>query len=120
MNDKRQKPVKISPIDQDILTVLKAQGELYGLKILDVLNLDREEKLGNQLGFGTLYPSLNRLEKKGLIDWRWGEETEESGGARRKYYRINGLGERSLRAVEQYRAGLAGNFGLGHIGLRGV
>lgn len=120
MSDKRQSPVKLSPIDQDILTVLKAHGELYGLEILDVLNLGREETLGSKLGFGTLYPSLNRLEKKGVIEWRWGEETEESGGARRKYYRINALGVRSLNAVQDYRAGLAGNLGLGRVGLRGV
>ena len=63
--------VKISPLDQDILTVLNAHGELYGLAILDILNLEREEKLGNQLGIGTLYPTLNRLVTKELINWRW-------------------------------------------------
>jgi len=102
------KPVKISAIDQDVLTVLKTQGEQYGLKVLDCLNLDRGKTLGNELGFGSLYPALNRLEKKGLIEWRWGDEDEVSGGARRKYYKINLSGLQALQAVENYRRGLLG------------
>lgn len=101
--DNAQKPVKLSAIDEDILTVLISR-ELYGLEILDQLNLDRPI---NELKFGSLYPALNRLEKKGLVVWRWGDEVDESGGARRKYYKVTGLGARSLRAVQQYRASLA-------------
>lgn len=100
------KPVKLSAIDQDVLTVLRVQGEQYGLEILDCLNLDRKDTLGSELSFGSLYPALNRLEKKGLIGWRWGDESEVSGGARRKYYKINALGLYSLNAVTQYRVKL--------------
>lgn len=99
--------VKLSAIDQDILTVLKVQGEIYPLEILDCLNLGREENLGSKFNFGSLYPALNRLLKKGLIDSRWGDEEEVTGGARRKYYKINALGLRSLDAVNRYRTGLA-------------
>lgn len=99
--NKTPKPVKLSAIDEDILTVLLGR-ELYGLEILDQLNIDRPI----ELRFGSLYPALNRLEKKGLVSWRWGDEVDESGGARRKYYEVTGLGIRSLRAVQQYRASL--------------
>ncbi len=102
----KKKPIKLSPLDEDILILLKAQGELYGLKIFNYLNLEREAKLGHKISFGTLYPALNRLEKKGLVDWSWGDENEVSGGGRRKYYRINALGERSLEAVQDYRKNL--------------
>ncbi|NEQ50339.1 MAG: helix-turn-helix transcriptional regulator [Leptolyngbya sp. SIO3F4] len=101
-DDKDQKPVRISAIDEDVLTVLLGR-ELYGLEILDQLNLDRP----NELKFGSLYPALNRLEKKGLVDWKWGDEVDESGGARRKYYKVTGLGSRVLREVQKYRASLA-------------
>ena len=101
--DDSLQPVKISAIDEDILTVLLSR-ELYGLEILDQLNLDRPV---NDLKFGSLYPALNRLEKKGLVVWRWGDEVDESGGARRKYYKVTGWGAKSLRAVQQYRAALA-------------
>lgn len=100
--NKSLKPVKLSAIDQDILTVLLGR-ELYGLEILDQLNLDRPITLK----FGSLYPALNRLEKKGLVTWQWGDEVDESGGARRKYYKVTGLGARSLRDVQKYRAALA-------------
>ncbi|NET59762.1 MAG: PadR family transcriptional regulator [Symploca sp. SIO2E6] len=98
-NKEETKPVKLSAIDEDIVTVLMGT-ELYGLQILDRLNPDRPIPLS----FGSLYPALNRLEKKGLIKWRWGDESEETGGARRKYYRVTGLGETTLRNVQTYRA----------------
>lgn len=94
--------LRLSAIDEDILTVLLGR-ELYGLEVLDQLNPDRPI----QLSFGSLYPALNRLEKKGLISWRWGDAQEESGGARRKYYKVTGLGAGVLRDVQQYRALLA-------------
>jgi len=67
------------------------------------LNLDRP----NELGFGSLYPALNRLEKKGLVTWRWGDDEEVTGGARRKYYKMTDLGATVLREVQQYRTSLA-------------
>ncbi|NET56856.1 MAG: PadR family transcriptional regulator [Symploca sp. SIO2E6] len=93
------KPIKLSAIDEDIVTVLLGR-ELYGLEILEQLNPDRPLPLG----FGSLYPALNRLEKKGLIEWRWGDEGEETGGARRKYYQVTGLGATTLDGVQKYRA----------------
>ncbi|WP_235107569.1 PadR family transcriptional regulator [Acaryochloris sp. 'Moss Beach'] len=63
----KDKPVRLSAIDEDILTVL-LEREFYGLEILDGLNKGRPITLS----FGSLYPALNRLEKKGLISWRWG------------------------------------------------
>lgn len=97
------KPVKLSAIDEDILTVF-GEGEFYGLEILDNLNLDIRP---TELSFGSLYPALNRLVKKGLIDWRWGDEQEVTGGARRKYYKITALGEVTLTGVQHYRILLA-------------
>lgn len=105
-DDRGQKPVRISAIDEDVLTVLMGR-KLYGLELLDQLNLGRP----NELKFGSLYPALNRLEKKGLVSWKWGDEVDESGGARRKYYKVTGLGARSLRAVQEYRASLAQRMG---------
>jgi len=104
MGKKQQdsEPVKLSAIDEDILTVLLGR-KLYGLDILDKLNDGRPIPIG----FGSLYPALNRLEKKGLVEWHWGDESEETGGARRKYYKITALGETNLREVKEYRERLA-------------
>ncbi len=47
------------------------------------------------------------LEKKGFVSWRWGGETDSSGGARRKYYKVNGVGAAALKQVQEYRVALA-------------
>jgi PadR family transcriptional regulator, regulatory protein PadR len=47
------------------------------------------------------------LEKKGMVSWRWGDEMDESGGARRKYYKVTGLGASTLRSIQAYRMSLA-------------
>jgi PadR family transcriptional regulator, regulatory protein PadR len=94
--------VRLSAIDEDILTLLLGR-EFYGLEILDELNPGRPI----QLRFSSLYPALNRLEKKGMVSWRWGDEVDESGGARRKYYKVTGLGASTLSTVQSYRVALA-------------
>jgi len=93
----------LSAIDEDLLTVLLGRA-LYGLEVLDELNPDRPIPLR----FGSLYPALNRLEKKGFVTWRWGDEADESGGVRRKYYKV--AGALALRAVQSYRMALAQRF----------
>jgi PadR family transcriptional regulator, regulatory protein PadR len=90
--------VRLSAIEEDILTGMGSQ-ELYGLEILDQLNLGRP----SELSFGSLYPALNRLNKKGFISWRWGDVQDGSGGARRKYYEVTGAGVKVLAEVRKYR-----------------
>ena len=115
----KKKQIKLSAIDEDILTVLAAR-ELYGLEILDNLNLNREDTFGSKLGFGSLYPALNRLEKKGFVKWRWGDESDDTGGARRKYYKMTGMGSDVLTAVRAYRASLAAQGMQGQTGFGGI
>ena len=106
---------KLSSNEEDILTILGLR-ELYGLEILDGLNQDRPIPLS----FGSIYPALNRLSKKGLVSWHWGEEQEDSGGARRKYYKVTGLGLSALNAVQQYRMLLVQRATQGQVTFKGV
>ena len=78
-------------IDENILLVFK-ERELNGLEILDELNLNRP----SPLRLSSLYPALNRLERQELIEWRWGEEIDEAGGARPKYYKLTERGSLTL------------------------
>ena len=48
-----------------------------------------------QIGQGSLYPALYRLEKKGLIKGEWGT-TENNREA--KYYRLTAAGQKALAA----------------------
>lgn len=113
--DKETESVRLSALDEDVLTAMLGRN-LYGLEILDELNLARPISLS----FGSLYPALNRLEKKGLISWRWGDEQEGSGGARRKYYKVTGLGAEALREVQSYRAMLRERSALGQSVMEGA
>ena len=103
---KNDEPITLSALEEDLLTALFSK-ELYGLQVMNAINDASEGK--RQIGFGSLYPTLHRMEKKGLVKARWGEQTDpESGGARRKYYQVTGLGEQILQETQEYRAQLAG------------
>ncbi len=100
-----QENFDLSALEEDIITLLDC-NELYGLQIIKAI----EEASGGKrkLGVGSLYPTLHRLEKKGFIQSKWGDDhPEERGGARRKYYEITGLGRRVLRESQETRANLA-------------
>ncbi|MBN3871643.1 PadR family transcriptional regulator [Nostoc sp. JL33] len=107
--------IRLSALEEDILTLMGTQ-KMYGLGILDGLNQGRPISIG----FGSLYPTLNRLEKKGLISWKWGSDQDGTGGARRKYYIITGLGQTVLREVQDYRDQLRIRSMTGQAGLAGA
>ncbi|WP_310488299.1 PadR family transcriptional regulator, partial [Chamaesiphon sp. VAR_69_metabat_338] len=70
-------------LEELILLAIAGKSEIYGLEIATDIAKASEDKV--QLNYGSLYPYLNRLEKKGYITSRWEEENERKG-ARRKYY----------------------------------
>src|SRR5262245_18973995 len=97
--------IRLSALEDDLLTLL-IKRELYGLEIIEATKIASGGK--RSISVGSLYPTLHKMEKKGLVDSWWGEETpEERGHARRRYYTATGLGERVLRATQQRRVGLA-------------
>lgn len=75
-----------------ILAVLEAEPS-YGYAIVKELNERSEGIL--QLGEGTIYPVLYRMEEKKLISARW--RLAETG-RQRKYYRLIAKGRKALAA----------------------
>jgi predicted transcriptional regulator len=69
-----------SEIESQILKAL-SERELYALDLLDTLNENRTRKIG----FGIVYPTLNRLEQKKLI----ASFFEDSDRPKQKIYRLN-------------------------------
>ena len=71
------------------LLALLSSGEAYGYELAGRLE---QAGLGRVPG-GSLYPSLLRLEKQGLLvaDWRAGD-----GGPGRKYYQLTPAGQSAL------------------------
>jgi PadR family transcriptional regulator PadR len=95
----------LAPQEEIILTLIVGR-ELYGLELMKAIEETSEGKL--KMKFGSLYPTLHRLEKKGFVTSRWGDERpEERGGARRRYYTTTGLGEKALHEVQRFRTNLA-------------
>lgn len=74
-----------------------AKGETYGYEILSAM-----EQVGfGDLGEGTLYPVLTRLDKNGYIACR---KAKSPLGPIRKYYSITATGEERLDSFkENYR-----------------
>jgi PadR family transcriptional regulator, regulatory protein PadR len=96
----------LSAIEEDIMTLLLGRGELYGLQISDYVQKASNGK--RKLGIGSLYPTLGRMEKKGYVSARLGDEhLPERGGARRKYYRITAKGAAALTDTQRLRHNLA-------------
>ena len=77
-----------------ILAALAGSSELYGTEVVQRVRELTDGKAN--LSLGGLYTTLHRMQRKGIISGRWGETTTDREGARRRYYRITGLGERVL------------------------
>ena len=69
------------------------EGESYGYDIMKRLSQDEYESL--QVEPSTTYPLLRRLEKRGILEGRWSEET----GKRRRLYYVTRDGRRILRRM---------------------
>ncbi len=95
----------LAALDEDILTSL-LDRELYGLELLNVLNKARRKQGMRELGVGSIYPALKRMEEQKLIKGRWGEETGDSNN-RRRYYSVEFNGAVALQKSRSYRQELA-------------
>lgn len=103
---KNKSTLPLSDLEEIILSVLSGRGELYGLQICKIIETGSDGRL--QVGFGSLYPALRRLESRKFVTSHWGEETpEERGGARRRYYEITALGGEALAEKQSIRSGIA-------------
>lgn len=77
--------------DTIVLSVLQ-RGDRYGFEIFKAI---REATGGDhEIKEATLYATYRRLEKDGLVESYWGDETQ---GGRRKYYRVTDAGRAVYR-----------------------
>lgn len=73
-----------------ILSLLDREP-MYGYQMIK--ELERRSEGFFQLGEGTLYPALHRLERAGVIESRW---QRLASGQERRYYSLTRKGERWL------------------------
>jgi DNA-binding PadR family transcriptional regulator len=78
-----------------LLAVLRLEGEAYAVPIRSVI----AEEAGVKLARGSVYLTLDRLERKGLVESWFSESTGEPGGKARRLFSILPPGVRALRSA---------------------
>ena len=93
-----------APLTPAVLHILLALStkERHGYGIMKQVEADSQGKVN--MGPGTLYGSLGRMMKAGLIRESHKKIDPDMDDERRVYYKITGLGEKALAAeLERYR-----------------
>ena len=86
-----------------LLALLQAKEEVYGVQLRAVI----EERTGRTVSPGAIYTALDRLERRNLVSSRLGDPTEQRGGKRKRYYRIESAGATLLRQSQRALARMA-------------
>ena len=92
MTDKISKELRKGSADVLILALIEDRPR-HGYEIARLIGERSEGALNYHVA--SLYPTLYRLEDRGLIEGRW---VEKAGQRRRRYYRITADGKRVLAA----------------------
>lgn len=86
-----------------LLALLQAKEAVYGVQIRAVI----EERTGRTVSPGAIYTALDRLERRNLVSSRLGDPTEQRGGKRKRYYRLESAGATLLRQSQRALARMA-------------
>jgi PadR family transcriptional regulator PadR len=76
-----------------LLSTLKLGDNAYGSTIRQLL----ADTIQRDVTIGALYTTLERLEKKRLLESKMGEATPERGGRAKKYFKVTAKGEYALK-----------------------
>lgn len=96
-----QKELLKGYIDIIILSVLQDK-DMYGYEIAKKIKEKSKEEF--EMKEATLYVSLKRLDKKNYLQGYW-NDTEETGGGRRRYYKVTKEGkEFFLQKIEEWKS----------------
>jgi DNA-binding PadR family transcriptional regulator len=95
-----------------LLAVLQLGRNAYGRAIRELL-----DEVGERFtSIGSLYATLDRLERKGFVSSRQGEATPERGGRAKRYFKVEGSGVFALRESQRIRHKLAKGLKSGILG----
>ena len=75
-----------------LLAIMRLDNHAYGLAISNEL----ESVAGRKPSSGSLYTTLDRMEKKGFVESLAGESSQERGGRPRRYVRVTASGKALL------------------------
>ena len=80
-----------------LLALIRLGDDAYGVPIAEAV----EASSGRDVAVARVYITLDRLERKGLVQSRLGEPTPERGGRAKTYFRITAKGLREVRRARQ-------------------
>ena len=80
-----------------LLAVWRLQNNAYAVTIREQL----KQATGKEWAFGALFVSLDRLEKKGLLESHLSEPTPERGGRSKRMYQVTPAGLQALAEVKR-------------------
>lgn len=84
-----------------LLAVARLKDEAYGMAIREEI----AERTGRDVGIGSVYSALDRMETKGLVSSSLGAPTSERGGRAKRFYRLDRKGALALnRAREMFES----------------
>ena len=86
-----------------LLALLRLGGDAYGA----AMRAEVLERTGRSITPGAIYPTLDRLETRGLLRSRIGGATAERGGRARRYFKITAAGLREIKAAWRLTSALA-------------
>jgi DNA-binding PadR family transcriptional regulator len=103
----------LSALESLLMTAILLQlNNAYGAAIFDRAC---EQAKPAKVSYGSLYPTLERLEKKGFLKSKFGDPIPERGGKSRRYFSVTAAGQAALRRSEAFadkiRSGLAEAWG---------
>jgi DNA-binding PadR family transcriptional regulator len=101
MNDQAAAPQGFLPLTPAVFNILLAlaDGDKHGYGIM--LEVESATEGQVQMGPGTLYGSIKRMLKAGLIEESDERADPELDDQRRRYYRVTGVGRKTLEAEVQ-------------------
>jgi PadR family transcriptional regulator PadR len=85
-----------------LLTLARLKGQAYGMAIRQEI----ADRAGRDVGIGSVYSALDRMEAKGFISSTLGDPTPERGGKAKRYYQLEGTGVLALERVREMFARL--------------
>jgi len=88
-----------------LLTVGVLYDEAYGVAIKDEI----ETRLNRKVSVGALQSALRRMEKKGYLNSRLGDTSNQRGGKRKRFFTITAYGKRALEYTKEVRESLWGD-----------
>ena len=80
-----------------LLAVLRRGDDAYGVTICEAIKASS----GRDVAIARVYITLDRLERKALLQSRLGEPTPERGGRAKTYFRPTAKGLREARRARQ-------------------